>query len=194
MDYEHDVFISYRRLPIIQDWLGQNEFFHQLLVSYLALELQRTPRIFRDQVNLKAGDNWPRELEKALLKSRCLVPVATGDYFSSAWCTAEFEAFQDRAGIYQKALIVPVQWHDWEPSPAAAAAIQLADFRDVAVVGIRDDSQLRVPFQKQMKTYCASLARKIEQAPPFDPSWTVRIPDLDDVRQPTINHPRQPPT
>ena len=47
-DYEYDVFISYRRISIIEQWLDEKEFFSDLLVSYLELELERALYLVRE--------------------------------------------------------------------------------------------------------------------------------------------------
>lgn len=190
--YEYDVFISYRRVSIIEQWLAKEEFFHDLLVSYLTMELMRPPRIFRDKLSLKAGDNFPREIERALVCSRCLLPIGTADYFSSAWCRAEFETFMDRSELTQGAdIIVPVAWHDWDPPPEELGHLQITNFRPLAFIGIRGDQRKTVPFQETMGEFCAALARKIEKAPPFDPNWRVVMPNADDYLQPAIRPPRQ---
>jgi TIR domain len=190
-DYEYDVFISYRRNSIVQQWVHESEFFHELLVSYLAMELERPIVVFRDTLCLKHGDNYPREIERALRCSRCLLPIGTGDYFASTWCSTEFETFKSRAALAGGAdLIVPVQWHDWEPPPPPVGTILFADFREVAWLGAKQDATLKVPFQRIMRTFCQILASKIRDAPAFDPSWTVVMPTLDEVRPPKIGRPR----
>lgn len=192
-DYQYDVFISYRRDDIIEEWLDGREFFSRLLLSYLRMELCRPARVFRDKVNLTAGDNFHRKLEHALKHSRCLVPIGTGDYFSSAWCRSEFETFADRSiATGGGDLIVPVAWHDWSPAPMELGQIQISSFHQVAFVGAREDPKKVILFQECMKDFCVALAKKILNAPPFDPSWAVTMPAIDDVLPPRIKRPRDP--
>jgi hypothetical protein len=192
-DYEYDVFLSYRRGSIVEQWVHESEFFHELLVSYASMDLKRPLLVFRDTLCLKPGDNWASELERALRCSKCLVPIGTGDYFASAWCATEFETFSNRAALVGGAsLIVPVQWHDWDPPPTSVGKIQFADFREVAWIGAKQDAGLRVPFQRIMRTFCQVVASRIEAAPPYDPNWTVVMPAMDDVRPPKIVRPRSP--
>jgi hypothetical protein len=192
IDYEYDVFVSYRRDSIVEQWLAESEFFHELLVSYLSMELKRRPRVFRDKLCLKPGDNWPREIERALRCSRCLIAIGTGDYFESTWCQTEFETFKNRSDeTGGDDLIVPLQWHDWDPAPVPVGQIYVADFRDLAWLGVKQDPSVRVPFQRLMRTFCQVLAAKIQSVPPFDPEWSVVMPAIDDAPPPKIARPRQ---
>jgi hypothetical protein len=189
-DYEYDVFISYRRHSLVEEWLNEREFFHQLLQNYLAMELGRPARIFRDVVALRPGDEWAAQLERALWTSRCLLTIGTADYFSSAWCAAEFDAFRKRMAVTGSHVIVPLAWHDWNPLPAAASDLQVPSFHDLAFIGAKDDVSLRVPFQRQMKLFTQALAEKIQNAPAFAQTWKPAVPRVDAVRSPHIPHPR----
>lgn len=191
-DYVYDAFISYRRGPIVEEWLAQSEFFYPLLNHYLKYELPRTPNIFLDKAILKAGDKWASELELALRTSRCLLLIGTPDYFRSAWCSAEYHAFAERSAQFpQHDLIVPIAFHRWIPPPSPAAHLQAANFHDLAYLGLREEKNLNVRFQQTMKAFCTDLAEKIEKAPPFDPTWTVYVPKNDDGLVPNIQRPRE---
>ena len=111
-DYVYDVFISYRRVQIVEEWLAKGEFFYPLLENYLQFDLPRKPNIFLDKLVLKPGDKWASELELALRTSRCLLLIGTPDYFRSAWCSAEFHTFAERSAASGNAnLIVPLAFH-----------------------------------------------------------------------------------
>ena len=187
-DYDYDVFISYHRGGPVQQWVDQ--WFEQFLTTYLAFELDDEPRVFRDAHDLRTGDKWRSVLVTALGRTKCLVPIYTPTYFRSAWCSAEWSCFLERERATQRDLIVPVQWHSSDKFPAEAKLSQLADFREFALVGpaFRNTEGFLL-FERRMKEFCRDLARKVENAPPRDPAWNVRLPEQDIVLRPAIRRP-----
>jgi len=47
------------------------------------------PKIFYDKNNLSGGQRWPKELKRAVLSSRVLVPLFSRQYFGSPSCRKE---------------------------------------------------------------------------------------------------------
>lgn len=73
-------------------------------ISELRDELERLVRLrgatgfslFQDRVPIRWGEDWERALQGALDESVFFLPVLTPQFFDSAWCRKEAEAFLDR--------------------------------------------------------------------------------------------------
>jgi TIR domain len=104
MAYEHEVFVSYRRAPMVGRWV-QNHFVP--LLEARSNEVAPDPvRIFCD-VNMTEGVNLPAELKPRIRCSALLVAVWSADYFRSAWCMAEWQSFRAREAMLAR-IIQPV--------------------------------------------------------------------------------------
>lgn len=126
-DYQYDVFFSYRRDPLIQDWIME-------VVTRLRFRLTQDlggdqARIFWDR-DIEVGDIWPEKLRDAVQKSKCLVPVWSPSYFQSAWCLSEWQSFlaREKRFAVSPRLIAPVKYHDGEHFPEEARRVQWDDF------------------------------------------------------------------
>src|SRR5450755_2382085 len=86
MSYQHDIFISYRRNAEAFIWI--KDHFLPLLTLHVELELGRAPSIYVDD-QIESGASWPVSLGTALGGSRVLIPLWSGNYLSSVWCTEE---------------------------------------------------------------------------------------------------------
>lgn len=128
MDYEWDVFISYRRYDKWIAWI--NKYFLKMLHDSLQIELKKkNVRIFVDQHNLVEGGDWPASLCDELGHSRILLPLFCAGYWDSQWCKRELALMlerEERCGIRanpKRGLIVPILIHDGEIRPKLVTKI-----------------------------------------------------------------------
>jgi len=169
MDYLYDVFISYRRHREWTPWT--REHVRNLLDAYLTQELGESPRIFVDD-RIEPGADWPHRLGDSLARTRVLLAIFSGDYFSSAWCLHELDLMHGRLLRFPgSSLIVPVLGHDGDLIPTEIARIQpfdLSAFRNT-------DLQRRTPryeqFSDAVRRLAPHVAAAIGTAPQFDPAW-----------------------
>ena len=123
-DYEHDIFISYRRMN--EDWIKwTRENFIRPLRSLLQPGLGSV-KIFVDN-QIETGASWPAYLARALARSRLLIPVLSRDYFNSDWCRLELALMHHREGLVNfrtpansEVLILPVVIDDGDSCTTAA--------------------------------------------------------------------------
>jgi len=188
MNYEYDVFFSYKRD-------SETDFWHEKLVSKIKYWLKQAlngeeAKIFFDKESIETGDLWRIKIEDALKKSKCLVAIFSPDYFKSKWCYAEVLSFIERQNMFSKfsgGIIVGARFHDGHSFPDKVKNIQQSDFRDFAYTFERFwDTEDAVHFEKEIKSFCEVLAKKIRKAPDFDQNFPVIIPNDDELISPQI--------
>jgi len=178
-EYQYHVFLSYRHLSKVEDWV--RDFFLDELTTWLREELNgEEPLIFWDRDEIHTGTKWVQKIGEALLTSRCLVPVWAPSYFQSIWCLAEMESFLKReqvvSGLGVNSLVVPVKWH--KNIPPQAPKTQPMDFTRFTWTGNGfKESSVYVGFQQRVQDFASDLALVVKQAPPFDRDWPVYTPD-----------------
>lgn len=177
-DYRYDAFISYSHHPIVKPWV--NQYFHPLLERWLALKLgRRSADVFIDRIGIKPGERWPARLRNALKVSKCLVPVFTGDYFSSPWCSCEWTSFIEREnalGLDQlpESLIIPVIHDDGRWLPDRAKEYEPLDFSDCRTIMPKFEyhNDFRV-LETKIEQLAEAVADVINNSPPYDPNWPI---------------------
>jgi hypothetical protein len=93
-DYEYDVFFSYKKDPLITEWIAN---VVSRLEFWLTQELGGRPaRIFIDRDHIEIGDRWPDALRHALRHSRSMAAIWSPSYFHSQWCVSEWKSFLAR--------------------------------------------------------------------------------------------------
>ncbi|CAN2043955.1 TIR domain-containing protein [Candidatus Magnetomoraceae bacterium gMMP-1] len=170
-DYQHDVFISYKRGYPFEDWVRDSfyELFEPLLEESLGGEKLR---LFSDRSNISAGANWKEELRRAIAYSKCMVAIWSPRYFKSEWCQFECNVMLSRVRKTKSTLILPIIVHDGEMFPEYAKEIQSFDCRNFARVGRGfKDSKRYLSFQDKMINWTYNVAQAIKNAPPFDKNW-----------------------
>jgi hypothetical protein len=188
VDYEHDVFISYKRSPIQNEWLRQHFMllFLESVREEIVAQCKRAPRsVFFDESQLSAdtraydlqgiepGQVWRDELRAALKTSRCLVALWTPSYFLSPWCNAEWQTFRKRGQEQGRPLVVGVAVHDGKSFPDDAQAIQYMDLSPYKIVGAGFTlTTLYVEFQTKVKDLAHYVAKAVSVAPAFM-DWPV---------------------
>ncbi|MFN7926989.1 MAG: toll/interleukin-1 receptor domain-containing protein [Blastocatellia bacterium] len=195
-NYSYDVFLSYRRVPPVIDWVRNH--FHPLLTQWLpsALPPRYKTRIFIDELQIETGATWPLQLQEALKNSRCLVPVWSPEYFGSKWCLAELKSMQKREQLLglrspqqPQGLIYPVVFSDGENFPKYAQAIQQKDLSQWNIPDVVFRQHLDyIDFVRQIKNLVGELARLIRRAPRWA-DWPVEIPRATPPR-PKVRLPR----
>lgn len=176
MPYQYDVFISYKRGRINEQWL--NEIFFPFFENYLDNELSETPRIFIDKTGLSPGVNFSNELFRSLMNSKCMLSIWSPPYFrKSEWCVKEFftmqykqEFYKLNAGTMPLTLIWPILYRDIEPMPDIIKHINYLDYSNFNVVGEAfSRSEKYLQLQEKLQDDIASLVEIINNAPPMDP-------------------------
>jgi hypothetical protein len=185
-DYEYEVFVSYSHSRLIRPWvLG---FFRPFLQDWLPQFLGGQPaRVFVDEEEITPGRRWPQHVRDALLASKCLVPVLSGDYFFKAWCSSEWTNFverENRLGLdtTSNALIVPIIHNDGKHFPPRAREYQPMDFTDCRSTSGNFENHVNFPkFEESVERLAEAVALAVRRAPAFDPTWP-RL-EVDPIRR-----------
>jgi hypothetical protein len=175
MPYEHDVFLSYSRHGEWPEWV--REKFLPLLRHWLGEELGREANVFFDQ-EMEAGQAWPQRLQRAVTRSRALVPLWSRMYFASDWCLREMSmmvAREAHLGFGTRAkpgrLVVPAAIHDGDDFPEPAIQIHMFPLQHLANVRIANGGLLHEQFDHAVREWTPSIKRAINRAPAFDETW-----------------------
>ena len=180
-DYKYDIFISYRNLPGVRDWV--RVAFYKALVAKLSASLTWPPAIFLDS-HLEVGDWWNSRIRDALRHSKLLIAILMPAYDQSGWCRAEFSSIEEREkvlGRYQiegQGLVVPVAYSKKELLPPSACARKPAEFWKHTYTGeafLRSERYL--DFEDAMTTLATTIADLLmNQIPPWSDQWPVVDP------------------
>jgi hypothetical protein len=180
--YDFDLFLSYRRAGSVTSWMRNH--FAPVLVECLADELPREPRVFLD-LTIETGAYWPAELERALRRTRLLIPVWTPQYFTSPWCRAEWETMLAREKALglstverPHGLVYPVVFADWQNFPDRARETQARDLKqwNVPMPQFRNTSAY-VDFYREMRSIAAEIADAVGRVPEWQDDWPVVRPE-----------------
>jgi hypothetical protein len=187
-DYQHDVFISYRRDPVDDQWLKQHfvPLFASAVRQAITAECQRLPAgIFFDQSlpdgetrvfqlsGVDPGERWREVLRNAIRASRAAILLWSPLYFYSEWCNIEWMSFETRSRKFQRNLLVPVSVHDGESFPAKAREAQIEDLSDFVNIGEGfTRTALYVDFQQRLRALARKVALVVKNSPPFS-EWPV---------------------
>lgn len=197
MGYEYDVFLSYTRCGGGGLWV--KELFHRALKEWLANEMAEEPRIFVDWEQ-ETGVSWPDNLERALLRSKVMVAVLSPPYFRSRWCRAEWESMLERHRVlgygtkdHPRHLVLPVRFADGRHYPESAQAAQQRDFtpwNTPLPYEVYSRSPQYLDFYAAVQRLAEEVAKRVEDAPPWDPAWQVVRPPIDPATVPPGPLPR----
>lgn len=178
MPYQYDVFISYKRGKINEQWL--NEIFFPFFENYLDNGLPEKPRIFVDKTGLTPGVDFSNELFRSLIQSKCMLSIWSPPYFrKSEWCVKEFftmqykqEFYKINAGTLPRTLIWPILYREIEPMPAMLKKINYLDYSSFNVIGEAFfKSEKYLQFQEKLQADIESLIEIILNTPPLDASF-----------------------
>jgi TIR domain len=175
MSYAYDIFISYKKTDIGKYWVSK--YFAPCLRHELGEILGRKAEIFFDEDDIRTGERWPDKLKRALASSKVLVPIFSGTYFCSEWCTREFVIIHHRQSKTPElaetgAIIVPVLVRDGDHLPKLAKELQYKQFHDyyTSCESFRAAPDFR-KFEKAVEELAHDLHRAIQRAPKYDPAW-----------------------
>ena len=189
MDYQYDIFYSYKRNPHTLHW---NRWVRDKLVFWLTQEIGgRKINCFMDEQSIETGEHWPESLQTALKHSRCLVGVWSPEYFQSEWCVSEWKTFVEREKCIQRVgLIAPIRHIDGEHFPPDAQIVQSIDVREFnSTVQAFLESKKAIKLETRIKELAMRVASIINGAPEFDATWpSVPTPQLNPA--PKIGLPR----
>jgi hypothetical protein len=190
MPYRYEVFLSYRRIHIVQVWLKPflrhfADWLSEALVEqgYPLPPKRPVARICFDDKVVIAGDLWPETLRKAARDSRCAIAIITPTYFLSTVCQAELQTFQARGA----GLVVPVCFHDCTErlkAPDFPVPFDLRRFTSTA-----PGTKNRALFYERIRDLAGQVARAVIAAPSypedgkFPETWMKW--DLPEVGQPS---------
>lgn len=178
MPYINDVFISYKRGKVNEQWL--NEIFLPYFENELDNILPFKPKIFVDKTGLTPGVDFTNELFRNLIFSKCLVSIWSPPYFrKSEWCITEFLTMRFKQEYHKldafttpKTLLWPIMYRKVDPLPAAIKNINYLDYSEYNVVGEAFfKSEKFIKFQEQLQTEIKSIAEIILAAPDYNPYW-----------------------
>lgn len=173
MEYINDVFISYKRGWINEQWLEQ--IFLPHFKEYLNELLPNPPVIFVDKTGLIAGVDFSQELFRNLVYSRSFVSIWSPPYFRrSEWCVKEFLTMKYQQELYQIApggtpptLIFPLLLRKLiDPIPSMVQNIHYLDYCEFNVIGDPFfKSDLYLKFQRKLSEDVSKIADIINNAP-----------------------------
>jgi hypothetical protein len=178
MPYINDVFISYKRGKINEQWL--NEIFLPLFTDYLSNELPFDPKIFVDTNDLTPGVFFNEELFINLLYSKCLVSIWSPPYFNkSIWCVMEFLTMKHRQELLKltpltkpKSLICSIMYREVSPIPDIAEGITYMNYTDFNLVGDAFfKTEKYLGFQQKLQKDIKIIGEIIKNAPALNPVW-----------------------
>jgi hypothetical protein len=184
-DYSYDIFLSYKRDPwgIFDEWLTKHFIPHFMFKVGQAIAMhcgRPMTDVFFDQAKLsdktrklegiEPGQEWQNALTEAIRQSRCIVALWSPEYFLSAWCLKEWNAFYHR----KAELVIPVAVSDGDNFPVSAAKVQLAKKLSPYVIigdGFKK-SEKYVSFQEEITELAEWVGHVVKAAPPFA-DWPI---------------------
>jgi hypothetical protein len=199
MNYEYDVFLSYKHTSIFGRWVEAR--FLPLFRDYLMEELgsREPPPIFFDRRELRAAEPFPLKIRHALATSRCMVALWTPSYFESLWCKTELVAMlmRERTLGYPslertRGLVAGVSLHDGERFPRVAQERTQLKWDCYVLDG---EGFMATPeyirFQQDMKQWVPQIADIVKSAPEkCEQSWLDDIiPTSDFIERTLVKEP-----
>jgi len=177
MDYDYDVFISYRRRDKWPFWV--EEHLVPLLKRYLNEELDWDVGIFFDRDLEKTNVSWPNALAKRLAHSAILIPLWSKSYFRSPWSGAEFAHMRYRkrecgfrTSENEIGLISPAIVHNGtENLPEDARMIEAVMLQEYALANLQPNTNDALELEKLIRDWAPQIALAVESAPPRKDSW-----------------------
>lgn len=178
MPYINDVFISYKRGRVNEQWL--NEIFLPYFEDQLNNALPYEPKIFVDKTGLTPGVDFANELFSNLIYSKCLVSIWSPPYFRrSEWCLKEFLTMRFKQEYYKlsemttpKTLLWPVMYRKVNPLPIAVQSINYLDYSKYNLIGDAFfKSEKFLELQEQLQNEIQTVVDIIEDAPPYNDYW-----------------------
>ena len=174
VDYEYDVFLSYRRANQWPRFV--DNVFLPMFQHWLEAELGRTPRIFFDATEIETGDSWPHRLAAGIGLSKIMVCLWSTEYFASPWCLAELAHMMARAELTRQPsgplpLILALVIHGENVSPHLNH-IQRLSIQKYANPWIAQGSPRAEELSERIRRFCVHVSHALEKAPKCEPNWS----------------------
>jgi hypothetical protein len=138
------------------------------------MHLGRPARLYRDVAEVRVGDVWMESAERPLRRSRVMLAMVTPEYLASEWCRREYATFEwhERSGLAPVPLIVPVILRAPNNLPDWISRRRTFDAANLPVQ-VSAMARPAKAVERWLDDLAAYVAERIQQAPAFDPSWTV---------------------
>lgn len=177
MPYINDVFISYKRGRINEQWL--NDIFLPYFKEYLNNKIRYEAVVYVDDKGLIPGISFDNELFRNLLYSKCLVSIWSGLYFSSEWCVKEFLTMKHRQeqvntdpAAQPKSLIWPILYREVDPMPSLIKNIHYLDYSEFNLVGEAFfKTEKFIKFQERLQLDIKTIGTMVLNPPALNPEW-----------------------
>jgi hypothetical protein len=175
-NYEHHIFVSYRRSD--KDWVRWTRHnFFRVLGSLLRPSLGKVS-IYIDE-SIETGAIWPTHLALNLARSRVMVAVLSRDYFLSRWCRSEFalmyhreRSTQFRTPANPYGFIIPVIIDDGDSFPKEVQAMRGEPLHKFANPFIQSGSPKQEELSEVLRErICPVIERVLTRVPSFDLAW-----------------------
>ena len=194
--YQYDIFISYRRGGETRDWL--KEHLIPALEHCLHYELDRKPEIFVD-THLSVDMDWQRRLGQELGRSRILISLWSRNYLDSEYCILELSHMLKReketnchSQERPNGLIAVPVIHDGDTIPPRLHNFQRLEIQDFFNPRMSRTCTKAEQLYDRIKDNAVALAKLIENAPPWNPTWpNMAVDEFYDVfkkRAPSSQH------
>jgi len=174
--YQFDVFVSYARNPMTDDWMRE---MITLLHEWIEETSGRTARIFFDVKELEMSLTLTQIVENALRKSKMMLALISPRYFVGKWTIAEWKTFAARERMLspRRPIIVPAVIHGGDAFPVWARDHEWVDLRKYAAgPKIPPNSPLYFRFNEAMMGLAKIVTQTIAGAPAFNKKWPVVLP------------------
>ena len=183
MSYEYDFFFSYKRDIETDAW---HEKVKNKLEFWVKKELnQPSCKAFFDTQEIESGLDFQQVIEEDLRRSKCLVAVWSTDYFHSPWCLSELKSFflrEENLGLPRGSLIAPATFHDGKNFPPETQKLGQKDFTPYAsTIPAFWQTTEAVAFDRVLQDFAKEIAKKINRAHVYDPTFPVVTVKDDEV-------------
>jgi hypothetical protein len=177
MDYQYDIFISYRRVGSTRKWV--NDIFLPMLNDIISLELGYEPTHYIDSL-IEAGSSWPLSLAEAISTSKVIIPLWSVTYLDSVWCKSEishmlarevktgFKTIDNNIG-----LVFPIIINDGENLPINISISQKIEIKEYYVPFMDLNSKSAEELYKILRPYGISIAKSIKKVPKWQSDWKI---------------------
>jgi TIR domain len=169
LQYDWDIFISYRRMD--ESWVKWTKLFANTLRSVLQPGIEDPLRFFFDE-QIETGAKWPRHIATAHARSKILIPILSRNYFISDWCKLELGLMLERAQICRReGLIHPVVIDDGDRFPDEVAEIKPKKLHDFANPILIPESAEHQALGKLLLAWKPTLVQALDGVPRCEARW-----------------------
>jgi hypothetical protein len=178
-DYKYDVFLSYSRTPIVEQWI--EEHFVPHLTGRLEELLGKPPEVFYNHNDMRKI--WGEEMLRNIRSSRCIIALTSTAYFSQPLCVAEWRSFLKREEFLKQEefvkvdLLIPLEW---QPSDYVSRDIKSRSisFKKYTFTGKGfQNNSIWVDFQQQVQNLADQLVALLNSTPKYNPKFPIVAPE-----------------